>query len=74
VTALEEAGIPVWTAGENVAYHNYPDTAFRHFVGWRESDGHFCNLMDPEFTHLGVGEVTRADGVSYAAQNFFSLH
>lgn len=73
VTALEEAGIAVWVAGENIAYHNYPDTAFRHFVGWRESDGHFCNLMDPQFTHLGVGEVTRQDGLSYAAQNFFSL-
>ena len=74
VEALEEAGIAVWVAGENIAYHNYPDTAFRHFAGWRESDGHFCNLMDPEFTHVGIGEVRGADGLSYAAQNFYSLH
>ena len=45
----------------------------RHFVGWRESDGHFCNMMDPTFTHFGVGEITRPDGFSFATQNFFSL-
>jgi uncharacterized protein YkwD len=73
IPALVEAGIQVATAGENIAYHNFPDTAFRHFAGWRESDGHFCNLMDPGFTHLGIGEVTQADGFSYATQNFFSL-
>ena len=73
IPALVAAGIPVSAAGENIAYHNFPDTAFRHFAGWRESDGHFCNLMDPTFTHLGVGESTRSDGFSYATQNFFSM-
>ncbi len=73
VPALEAAGISVWSAGENIAYHNYPDKALNHFVGWRESDGHFCNMMDPGFTHLGVGEVTKSSGISYATQNFFSI-
>ncbi len=73
IPALLAAGIQVAAAGENIAYHNFPDTAFRHFAGWRESDGHFCNLMDPGFTHLGVGEATQSDGFSYATQNFFSL-
>lgn len=73
IGALQGAGIDVAVAGENIAYHNFPDTAMRHFVGWRESDGHFCNMMDPTFTHLGVGEATRPDGFSFATQNFFSL-
>ncbi len=73
IPALIDAGISVMTAGENIAYHNFPDTAFRHFAGWRESDGHFCNLMDPTFTHVGVGESQGADGFSYATQNFFSM-
>lgn len=73
IAALQGAGIDVAAAGENIAYHNFPDTAMRHFVGWRESDGHFCNMMDPTFTHIGVGEVTRTDGFSFATQNFFSF-
>jgi hypothetical protein len=73
IAALQGAGIDVAAAGENIAYHNFPDTAMRHFVGWRESDGHFCNMMDPTFTHIGVGEITRADGFSFATQNFFSF-
>ncbi len=73
IGALQGAGIDVAAAGENIAYHNFPDTAMRHFVGWRESDGHFCNMMDPTFTRLGVGEITRPDGFSFATQNFFSV-
>ena len=72
IPALQAAGISVRSAGENIAYHNYPDKAMNHFVGWRESDGHFCNMMDANFTHIGVGEVTKSDGISYATQNFFS--
>ena len=72
VPALQSAGISVRSAGENIAYHSYADKAMTHFTGWRESDGHFCNMMDPGFTHLGVGEVSKDDGISYATQNFFS--
>ncbi len=71
--ALQNAGIPVRATGENIAYHNYPNKALNHFEGWRESDGHFCIMMDARYTHLGVGEVTKADGISYATQNYFSL-
>lgn len=73
ITALQDAGVAVMAAGENIAYHNFPDTAYRHFAGWRESDGHFCNMMDPGFTHIGIGEHTDAEGFSFATQNFFSL-
>lgn len=72
VPALQAAGISVRSAGENIAYHSYSDKAMTHFTGWRESDGHFCNMMDPGFTHLGVGEVSKNDGISYATQNFYS--
>ena len=72
VDALQAIGISIRSAGENIAYHSYSDKAMTHFTGWRESDGHFCNMMDPGFTHIGVGEVTKSDGLSYATQNFFS--
>ena len=71
VPALQAAGVEVRSAGENIAWHTFPDIATTHFEGWRESDGHFCNLMDPGFTFIGVGEVTK-DGTSFATQNFFS--
>lgn len=72
--ALADAGLEVWSVGENIGYHTSAEgVARRHFEGWRESDGHFCNLMDPGFTHLGVGESTREGGISFAVQNFFSL-
>jgi uncharacterized protein YkwD len=76
VGALQAAGIEIRAAGENIAYTSYPDKAQRFFTGWRESDGHFCNMMDPNYTHLGVGEVTKLDqgfSVSFATQNFFSM-
>lgn len=73
IPVFQEAGIMVRAAGENIAYHNFPDRAYHHFTGWRESDGHFCNMMDPSFTHIGVGEVTKVDGFSYATQNLFSF-
>ncbi len=76
VGALQEAGIEVRAAGENIAYTSYADKAQRFFTGWRESDGHFCNMMNPNYTHLGVGEVTKPDqgfNVSFATQNFFAI-
>ncbi len=72
VDALQSIGVSIRSAGENIAYHSYSDKAMTHFTGWRESDGHYCNMMDPGFTHIGVGEVTKSDGLSYATQNFFS--
>ncbi|MEM9652617.1 MAG: CAP domain-containing protein, partial [Actinomycetota bacterium] len=65
VGALQDAGISVRSAGENIAYHSYQEKAMTHFTGWRESDGHFCNMMDPGFTHIVVGEDTHG-GISYA--------
>ena len=72
-SALEALGLSLRSAGENIAYHSYSNKALNHFVGWRESDGHFCNMMDPGFTHIGVGEDTKSNGLSFATQNFFSL-
>lgn len=69
--AMRAAGISWSSVGENIAFHNYSDKAINHFVGWRESDGHFCNMMNPRFTHIGVGEHTKSNGDSMATQNFY---
>lgn len=49
--------------GENIAY-GYPD-ADAVMTGWLKSDGHCANLMNPNYTHLGVGK-----GGSYWVQVF----
>ena len=63
-----------WTWGENIAWFTGFDlaqAALIHFEGWRESDaGHYCALVSPRFTHLGVGALE--DGTqSWAVQNFY---
>jgi uncharacterized protein YkwD len=71
--ALTSIGLDVVWAGENVSFNNFDDVVLQHVEGWRESDGHYCNLMSPRFTHLAVGEYTDQRGMSFATQNFFSL-
>lgn len=69
-------GINLSATGENVAWFSgYPDSlaAITHFEGWRESDtGHYCALVTPSFTHIGVGHHKGA-AKSWATQNFYRL-
>ena len=69
-----QLGLPVGAWGENIAWFTGFDlgqAARIHFEGWRESDaGHYCALVSPRFTHLGVGAIE--DGTqSWAVQNFY---
>ncbi len=69
-----QLGLPVGAWGENIAWFTGFDLAQAariHFEGWRESDaGHYCALVSPRFTHLGVGALE--DGTqSWAVQNFY---
>ncbi|WP_413452957.1 CAP domain-containing protein [Georgenia phoenicis] len=59
-------------AGENVAYgYQTPEAMYR---GWYNSPGHYRNMFDPEFTHIGIGVVYANDPtfglVPYGTQNF----
>lgn len=69
-----QLGLPVKAWGENIAWFTGFDinqAARIHFEGWRESDaGHYCALVSPRFTHVGVGAIE--DGTqSWAVQNFY---
>lgn len=44
-------------AAENIAAGN--TTAARTFAQWVKSDGHCRNMMNPRFTHIGVGVAAR---------------
>jgi uncharacterized protein YkwD len=56
-----------WTIGENVAY-GYP-TVSGVMTAWMNSSGHRANLLNPAFTHLGVGRAQGATAVFWT-QNF----
>jgi uncharacterized protein YkwD len=59
------------SVGENVAYGNVTPEALVEM--WMNSAGHRANILNPGFTHLGVGDVTTAAGRVYGVQVFLSL-
>jgi uncharacterized protein YkwD len=60
---LESAGVAFGMAGENIAAQYADGTAAVH--GWLNSEGHRKTLLEPDFTHLGVGVFRK-----YYTQNF----
>ncbi|MGF1446418.1 MAG: CAP domain-containing protein [Pikeienuella sp.] len=70
-TRLRDAGYDYTTAGENIAAgYQTPEAVVD---GWINSSGHRANMLNPNFTHLGVGYVLDTDGVGYGkywTQNF----
>ncbi len=69
-----ELGIDWATRGENVAWavgYELSGVAQLFFQGWRESDGHYCNMMSGAYTEIGVGHVRTDEGKDFATQNFY---
>lgn len=58
------------SVGENVAYGNV--TPEQLVKMWMDSAGHRANILNPGFTHLGVGDVTVSSGRVYAVQVFLT--
>ena len=68
-TALTEAGVAYWAAGENIAA-GYPTPA-EVVAGWMASDGHRANILSEDFTQMGLGYAPAEDGYGhYWAQLF----
>ena len=59
------------SVGENVAYGNVSPEAMVDM--WMNSAGHRANILNPTFTHIGVGDVTTSSGRVYAVQVFLTL-
>lgn len=68
VTALQEAGVSYRGAGENIAYGQ--KTSEQVMEGWMNSQGHRANILNPNFTAIGVGHYQNSRGVSYWTQLF----
>jgi len=56
--------------GENVGHGGSVDSLFQAFVN---SPAHYKNLVDPEFTHVGVGVVVGPDGSLWTSHQFMRL-
>lgn len=68
-TALDDCGVSFMTAGENLAAGQMtPEAAV---ASWMSSPGHRENILDPNFTQLGVGLVIVNDGYGYYWSQFF---
>lgn len=66
-----------WSAaGENVAWIDdggrltESEVAARIHQGWMDSPGHRANILNPRFTHLGVGAAHNPRHGYYLTQNF----
>ncbi|WP_209125493.1 CAP domain-containing protein [Alkalihalobacillus sp. BA299] len=62
---LERGDVSFYFAGENIAAR-YVDS-IEAVEGWLNSEGHRVNLLNEEFTHLGIGVYER-----YYTQNFMT--
>ena len=69
LTALTEAGVAYWAAGENIAAgYATPEAVV---AGWMASDGHRANILSEDFTQMGLGYAPAEDGFGhYWAQLF----
>ncbi|MBE5862630.1 MAG: sporulation protein [Lachnospiraceae bacterium] len=69
-TILKEYGISYRYAGENIAYgQRSPEEVVN---AWMNSEGHRANIMNKNFTTIGIGYYQTANGTKYWSQLFLS--
>ncbi len=62
---IENNGYTSWSRiGENITAGTDRDTARKAVEAWLQSDGHCANLMDPDYTEVGMAHY-RKDGSDY---------
>ena len=69
-TVLSDMGIQYRRSGENIAWGQQSPKAVME--GWMNSKGHRANILNPNFTKIGVGYRKNAAGRTYWTQLFTS--
>lgn len=65
---MHQFGITYSSAGENIAKgQRTPDEVMK---GWMNSPGHRANILNANYTQIGVGYVTDSNGTGYWVQEF----
>ena len=67
-TALQEQNVSYRSAGENIAWGQRTPEAVMN--AWMNSEGHRANIMNANFTTIGVGYYQNANGTNYWCQLF----
>ena len=67
-TALTQQGVTYRGSGENIAWGQ--KTPEQVMNGWMNSDGHRANILNKNFTKIGVGFHQNASGTNYWTQLF----
>jgi len=67
-TALTQSGVSYRGAGENIAYGQ--KTPKDVMNSWMNSQGHRANILNKDFTTIGVGYHQNSDGTGYWTQLF----
>lgn len=67
-TALKEQNVSYRSAGENIAWGQ--KTPHEVVTAWMNSAGHRANIMNKNFTTIGVGYYENARGTDYWCQLF----
>lgn len=67
-TALQEQQVSYRGSGENIAWGQ--QTPEQVMQGWMNSSSHRANILNSNFTSIGVGYYQGADGVNYWSQLF----
>lgn len=67
-TALTQYAVPYSGAGENIAYGQ--STPEQVMQSWMNSSGHRANILNANYTTIGVGCYQNAAGVFYWVQSF----
>lgn len=70
---MRAAGITWNSAGENIAWNNYPNPAVVAVNGWMGSTGHRNNILNGGFTHTGMGVAFDGAGGAYFTQVFIGI-
>ncbi len=65
---MKNFGIRYSYAGENIAYGQR--SAKEVMEGWMNSDGHRKNILNPNYTEIGVGYAVKSNGTPYWTQMF----
>lgn len=64
---FQQSGDGIWTAAENVAM-GFPVSSV--VAGWMNSPGHKANILNGDYTHIGIGYFVDAHGKPWYTQNF----
>ncbi|KAI9141739.1 CAP domain-containing protein [Paraphysoderma sedebokerense] len=65
---INRQGYQFRTAGENVAFNYGSPQAVMD--GWMKSPGHRANILNPDYTQMGIAGVPDSKGQRYWTQNF----